>query len=284
MTWHGQINRTIWEIETLLEKNPKDFKLGRELLRAHFLQRFEYDRSVHVPRDDRSFLFLQQQKAPALLVLHGAHGTPAEVRELGNYFYGKGYTVFCPRLTRYDLKNRMVTWESWVTMAETALTTVLRYSPNAIVAGLSLGGTVCMLLSSLHGLKGMILLAPAIYPKHDLKGRFYALARHVTPTLFFRFAGWNGEATKAMERIRRSDPNTQTPVLVLQARDDRVVSNRGLKLIKKWASSGQSEVVLLPHGSHALTRGKAKKEVFERMYDFAQKLQTSDRGSRRNRR
>lgn len=139
MTWHGQINRTIWEIESLLQKRPSDFKLGRELLRAYFLQRFEFDRSLHVPRDDRSFLFLQDEKAPAMLVLHGAHGTPAEVRELGNYFYGKGFTVFCPRLARYDLKNRMVTWESWVTAAENALTTVLQYSPNTILAGLSLG-------------------------------------------------------------------------------------------------------------------------------------------------
>ena len=139
-----------------------------------------------------------------------------------------------------------------------------------------------VIMKVLHEAKDLMVTSDEGY--NMLREAIYALARHVTPTLFFRFAGWNGEATKAMERIRRSDPNTQTPVLVLQARDDRVVSNRGLKLIKKWASSGQSEVVLLPHGSHALTRGKAKKEVFERMYDFAQKLQTSDRGSRRNRR
>ncbi|MFQ5511054.1 MAG: alpha/beta hydrolase [Candidatus Krumholzibacteriia bacterium] len=275
MTWHGQINRTIWEIENLLEKRPKDLKLGRELLRAHFLQRFEYDRSLHVPRDDRSFLFLQEEKAPAMLVLHGAHGSPAEVRDLGNYFYGKGFTVYCPRLARYDLKNRMVTWESWVTMAENALTTVLRYSPNTIVTGLSLGGTISMILSGLHDIRGMVLLAPAIYPKLGFKGRFQVLARHASPTLFFRFAGWNGETTKAMERVRRSEQNKNTPVLTLQARDDQVVSTRGLKHLKKWARGGQSEVVLLPSGTHALTRGQAKQEVFARMYDFAQKIQVA---------
>ena len=79
MTWHGQINRTIWEVKHLLEKNPKDFKLRRELLRTYFLQRFEYDRSHHIPRDDRSFLFLQDGRAPATLLLHGAKGTPAEM-------------------------------------------------------------------------------------------------------------------------------------------------------------------------------------------------------------
>ncbi len=272
MTWHGQINRTIWEIESLLQKRPSDFKLGRELLRAYFLQRFEFDRSLHVPRDDRSFLFLQDEKAPAMLVLHGAHGTPAEVRELGNYFYGKGFTVFCPRLARYDLKNRMVTWESWVTAAENALTTVLQYSPNTILAGLSLGGTVSMILAGLQQVKGMVLLAPAIYPRLGIKGRFRVLARHISPTLFFRAAGWDGEATKAMEWVRQAGQRTETPVLVLQARDDSVVSTRGLKYVKNWAKNEKNEVVLLPHGTHALTRGDAKKEVFERIHRFAQKI------------
>ena len=116
MTWHGQINRTIWEIENRLRKNPRDFGLRKELLRTHFLQRYEYDRTFHVPRDDRSFLFLQDNRASAFLLLHGAHGTPAEMRDLGNFLYSKGYTVYCPRFSRYDAKNRLVSWESWVTM------------------------------------------------------------------------------------------------------------------------------------------------------------------------
>ena len=105
MTWHGQINRTIWEIEQLLKEKPRDFSLRRELLRTHFLQRYEFDRSFHVPRDDRSFLFLQEDRAPAYVLLHGAMGTPAEMRDLGNYLYSKGFTVFCPRLSRYDNKT-----------------------------------------------------------------------------------------------------------------------------------------------------------------------------------
>ncbi|MBI4720553.1 MAG: hypothetical protein HY770_04915 [Chitinivibrionia bacterium] len=81
--WYGQINRTIWEIRKLLERKPKSFRLRKELLRTHFLQRYEYDRSFHVPRDDRTFLFLQEGPASICLLFHGAQGTPAEMRELG---------------------------------------------------------------------------------------------------------------------------------------------------------------------------------------------------------
>ena len=54
MTWHGQINRTIWEIDHLLGEKPGNQRLQRELLRTYFLQRYEYDRGNHIPRAGRS--------------------------------------------------------------------------------------------------------------------------------------------------------------------------------------------------------------------------------------
>jgi len=272
MTWHGQINRTIWEIKGSVEKQPKNAKLRAELLRTLFLQRFEYDRSLRVPRDDRSFLFLQEERASAgMLLIHGAHGTPAEMRELGNFLFGKGFTVYCPRLSRYDLKNRPASWESWVTMAENALTTMLLFTPKTTIVGLSLGGTIAMILEAIHPIERMVLLAPALRTRMSIKARFYATIRHVTPTLFYKVAGWNGEVAKAMDYAGRSVKAVKAPTLVLQARDDRVVSNRGLNAIRKRLSNSASEVVLLPHGSHTIMRGKAKEEVFERIQSFAQK-------------
>ena len=272
MTWHGQINRTIWEIKHLLEQKPENFELRRELLRTHFLQRFEYDRSIHIPRDDRSFLFLQENRAPACLLIHGANGTPAEMRDLGNYLYSKGVTVYCPRLSRYDIKNRQVSWEAWVTAAENALTTMLDYSQKTVVAGLSLGGTVALILQRLHPLKAIILLAPALYPKVSLKGYAYALVRRLAPALFYRLAGWNGEASKAMEHVRKNPEPIKIPSLVLKARDDHVVSTRGLKFLRKHLTDKRSEVILLPHGSHTITRGKARDEVFDRILSFSEKI------------
>jgi carboxylesterase len=280
MTWHGQINRTIWEIRGLIDKQPKNAKLRSELLRTHFLQRFEYDRSLRVSRDDRTFLFMQEGRASAVLLIHGAHGTPAEMRELGNFLFGKGFTVYCPRLSRFDMKNRPASWESWVTMAETALTTMLQYTPKTSVVGLSLGASIGLILDTLHPLERLILLAPAFQTRMGIRTRFYAVMRQVTPTLFYRVAGWNGEVAKAMDHVRKSIKEVKTPTLVLQARDDRVVSNRGLNTIRKRLSNSASEVVLLPSGSHAITRGKAKDEVFERIHTFAQKTETNQPAGR----
>lgn len=272
MTWHGQINRTIWEIRRLVEMNPKDFELKRELLRTHFLQRFEFDRSHHVPRDDRSFLFLQDGPAPGCLLLHGGKGTPAEMRDLGNYLYSRGFTVFCPRFSRVDLKDRPASWESWVTLADSAYTTMADYSKNTVVAGLSLGGSVALILARLYKVPALVLLAPAIVPRVSLKERVILLARHVVPSYASRVSGWDGEVFRATELLRQTAQEISSPTLVLQARDDRTLSTKGLKLLRKWLTHAESEVVLLPQGAHALTRGKSKDEVFERVSRFTERL------------
>lgn len=272
MSWHGQINRTIWEIQEHVRKNPEDPRHRRELLRAHFLQHFEYDRTFHVPRDDRSFLFLHDEPSMTCLLLHGAKGTPAEMRELGNYLYSKGYSVYCPRFSRTDSKERMVSWESWVTQAETAFSTVNTFSKEVTIVGLSLGGTIAMILSKLHEPKGIVLLAPALYPRMSVKARAYELGRVATPTLFYRLAGWNGEVLKAMDHARRSLKKITVPVLAMQASDDKRLSNRGLKFIRRHAANPLSEIRILPFGSHVLTRGEAKAEVFNRIQDFIETL------------
>ncbi len=272
MTWHGQINRTIWEIRHLVELNPKDAELRRELLRTYFLQRFEYDRSHHIPRDDRSFLFLQEDRAAGCLLFHGAKGSPAEMRDLGNYLYSKGFTVFCPRFSRFDLKERPASWESWVNLADSAYSTMTDYSKKNLVVGLSLGGTVAIILARNNKIPALVLLAPAVAPRLGMKDRFSELARHVVPSFARRAADWNGEVMKAMEHIRETTGEISSPTLVLQARDDRVLATKGLKLLRKWATHADSEVVLLPSGAHALTRSKTKEEVFERIFKFAEHL------------
>lgn len=272
MTWHGQINRTIWEIETLLVKHPERFALKRELLRTHFLQRFEYDRSMHVPRDDRSFLFLQQEPAATCLLFHGGAGTPAEMRDLGNHLYSKGYTVYCPRFSRVDPKNRPVSWESWVTYGENALQVANRYSKDVCTIGLSLGGTIALILNGMHDMKAMVLLSPAIIPRYTIRERAAGLGRRILPSFFDKMAGWNGEIVKAMEYIREHPKEIDVPVLVLQARDDQRLSTRGLKFLSRWVHHPKSEIRLLPFGSHILTRGSARTETFERTSDFLQSL------------
>ncbi len=271
MTWHGQINRTIWEISEAIKKHPEQKRYRRELLRAQFLQNFEHDKAFHVPRDDRTFLFLHEGEGPVVLLLHGSAGTPAEFRELGNHLYARGISVYCPRLTRQTGRDREALWESWVTQSQMALEAVATCSEMAYVCGMSLGGTVALILHDRAPIRGMVLLAPALFPKLSVKARLFQVARVVTPTVFYHFAGWNGEVIKAMEHARKHTGDVQVPVLALQAADDNRLSARGLKMVRRVAKGAESDVRMLPTGSHVLTRGERKTEVFEAVNGFVEK-------------
>jgi carboxylesterase len=271
MNWHGQINRTIWEINEAIKQTPGSARQRRELLRAHFLQLFEYDKAFHVPRDDRTFLFLHDTDAPIVLLLHGSTGTPAEMRELGNHLYAAGISAYCPRLRRTTGREKPTSWEGWVSQAQIAIEIVATCSPAAFVCGLSMGGTVSLIVADRSPLRGLILLSPAIHPRMSLKARFAQLARFVTPGVFYHFAGWTGEVLKAMDHARRSVREINLPLLALQAADDGHLSARGLKFLRRHARHQDTEIHLYEEGSHVLTRGAAKADVFERVTKFVQR-------------
>ena len=268
MTWHGQINRTIWEINESLKKSPDAARHRRELLRAHFLQRFEYDKAHHVARDDRSFLFLHDTDAPLVLLLHGSTGTPAEMRDLGTHLHAQGISAYCPRISETGTRERARTWEGWVSQAQIAMEIAASSSSATFVCGLSLGATVTMLLAERSPVRGLILLAPAIYPRLGLKQRFLQIARLVTPTLFYHFAGWNGEVLQAMDYTRKHGGDIAVPVLAIQAADDTLLSSRGLKHVRRHTRHTDTEIHLLPEGSHVITRGSARDQVFDLVTKF----------------
>jgi esterase/lipase len=271
MTWHGQINRTIWEINEALKKSPESARQRRELLRAHFLQHFEYDKAHHIARDDRSFLFLHDTEAPLVLLLHGSTGTPAEMRDLGTHLHAHGISTYCPRIGATGARDKARTWEGWVSQAQIAIEIAATSSAAVFVCGLSLGGTVALMLADRAPIKGIILLAPALYPRMGIKARFLQVARMITPTLFYHFAGWNGEVLQAMDYARKNGRAIELPVLAIQAADDTHVSARGLKWVRRHATHQDTDVHLLPEGSHVISRGPAKDKVFELVTKFVER-------------
>jgi len=271
MSWHGQINRSIWEINEALKKSPESARQRRELLRAHFLQHFEFDKAQHVARDDRSFLFLHDNDAPLVLLLHGSSGTPAEMRDLGTYLHAHGISAYSPRIGVVGSRDKTRTWESWVSQAQIAIEIAAASSSSPFLCGLSLGGAVSLMLADRSPIKGIILLAPALYPRSTIKTHALRVARVVTPTLFYHFAGWNGEVLEAMDYTRKTARAIEMPVLAVQAADDTHLSSRGLKYVRKHARHKDTEIHLLPEGSHVITRGASRDRIFDLVTKFVER-------------
>ncbi len=271
MSWHGQINRTIWEINESLKKTPESPRQRRELLRAHFLQHFEFDKAQHIARDDRSFLFLHDADAPVVLLLHGSSGTPAEMRDLGTHLHNHGISVYSPRIGANGTRDKARSWEGWLSQAQIAIEITAASSNAAFVCGFSLGGATALILADRSPVKGLILLSPALYPRLGIKQRFLQVARVVTPTLFYHFAGWSGEVLQAMDYARKTGRGLDMPVLAIQAGDDTHLSSKGLKFVRKHARHKDTEIHLLPEGTHVITRGVAREKVCELVTKFVER-------------
>jgi carboxylesterase len=103
-----------------------------------------------------------------VLLMHGLCATPAEMRFLANGLARSGYTVYCPQLaghggTEADLEQ--TTWQDWYASAEEALVRLRTECDVVIVAGLSTGAMLALLLAARHAdkVQGTALLAPTLW-------------------------------------------------------------------------------------------------------------------------
>jgi len=152
MSWHGQINRTIWEIGEAIKQSPESPRQRRELLRAQFLQLFEYDKAFHIPRDDRSFLFLHDRSrahraAPARIDRHAGRDARPRQPPLRQRHLRLLPALRAPAARRSDLV------EGWVSQAQIAARSSLPARGRVRVRA-EHGGTVSLILSGRIPIKG----------------------------------------------------------------------------------------------------------------------------------
>ncbi len=105
-----------------------------------------------------------------ILVLHGLTGNPETVLSIEEPLKSLGLKVSIPVLRGHGKDSpeslRGVTWQDWVSDAETALLTLLNEVEKVIVIGHSMGGLVAIMLGAKYKDKidSLILVAAAILP------------------------------------------------------------------------------------------------------------------------
>ncbi|MBN1923079.1 MAG: alpha/beta fold hydrolase [Anaerolineae bacterium] len=107
--------------------------------------------------------FVWQGGEPAVVLVHGFPGSPAELRPLGEVFRAAGWTAhglllpgFGPDLaTLFDRR-----YDEWVTAACEAVETLRRDHAPVILLGHSMGGAVALCAAAKVSPDGLILLAP----------------------------------------------------------------------------------------------------------------------------
>ena len=282
------INQTLWELHKKIKQQPQNLELRRELLRL-FLESAQYvERRNHVLEEDRSFLLLQERESLCCMLIHGAGGSPREMRPLADHLFEHGYTVYGIRLpldirqettsrrsSRMPFKWRKrvqnsapISWSTCLSASEIALETLMEYTPNTYVFGFSFGGTIVLNLIQRYDVKGAVLISPALVPLATTRSILFRTLRRVARPAARHIAPREDTMLELMEWTRADFKTIQQPLLAIQAADDPIVSMKGFEMLRGKAANPRSRFVRLERGGHVLVGSDVSREIFTMCSDF----------------
>jgi len=225
------------------------------------------------------------------LVLHGFTGSPQSMRGLAEAFAAAGFAVELPRLPGHgtSVEDMATTsWDDWSATAEKAYQDLASRSEKALVAGLSMGGTLTCWLAERHPeIAGIVLVNPAVQPDdgtvlkmideaiaggvvtmpavgNDIAAEGVTeLAYDAVPVACMR------ALLVALSDLRLSD--IRCPVLLMNSPQDHVVPPGASDHLAAGVS-GPVERVSLERSYHVATLDHDKDEIERRAVEFARKV------------
>jgi len=284
----ARISHSVWELSRLVAKRPDSLELRGDFIRFFHESRIYLERKKGIPEENRSFLLLQEREALCCLLIHGAGGTPAEMRSLGQYLFDAGYTVYGMRLAlnaeSAASKAAPPLWKKFsrrggraldgfscdlgLSDAEIVLKALLTFSPRTYIVGFSFGGTIALRLLQRHPVKGALLLAPGLFPV--MRGRVVAISflKRFAPFAAKQVSPLDYSLGEFMERTRTQLKSIEQPILAVQGARDTVLSPKGIAYLKALATNPKSKFVLLESNRHVIVKGEDADKVFRLCADF----------------
>jgi carboxylesterase len=231
-----------------------------------------------------------------VLVLHGFSGTPRAVRPLAEAFADAGYSVDLPLLPGHGTSVADLVpldFDAWSSAADEAHQSLAARCNRVMVAGLSMGGTLALLLAEQHPeTAGVVLVNPLAEPLPDtvldgirlllesgvetvpsegsdiaLPGVEYASYATTPIGALLSLSASAGEVVAQLGEIT-------CPVLLLSSRTDHVVPPSSGDAVVAGVG-GPVERVWLERSYHVATLDFDQAEIEQRSVDFAHKVFSS---------
>lgn len=206
-----------------------------------------------------------------VLLCHGLTGSPRALRPWAEHLARAGYSVSLPRLPGHGTtwqEMNLTRWEDWYAEVDRAFRELRGRCDRVVVAGLSMGGTLALLLAQRRGpdVTGLVLVNPSVMSL-DKRLTFLPVMRYAVPAL----SALGGDIKKpgvsegAYDRtplkalysltrlwviVRRGLPRVRQPVLIFRSREDHVVEPANTDVIVAGISSADVEVRDLDDSYH----------------------------------
>jgi len=229
------------------------------------------------------------------LLLHGFTGTPKEMRGLGEYLAGKGFSVLGPRLAGHATRPEdmiRANWTDWAAGVEDGYHLLRGICRRVYLIGLSMGGALSLLMSTHLEVSGVVAMSTPYRLPRDWRLNYTEWLSKIWPYLpkndGTSGAGWFdapagaehisypmnpvrsiGELNKLLAAMRAALPQVCVPVLLIHSADDRYVLPENMERIYTGLVNAPDKARLSLTGSgHIVTRDAARQQVFEAALDF----------------
>lgn len=228
--------------------------------------------------------FFHQGGETGCLLVHGFTGSPSEMRPLGNFLAGQGYTVLGVRLAGHgtDPKEMACTvWPDWYGSVLRGYEELARNCSRIFVGGLSMGGILALHLARENPVQGVITMNSPIYLVNR-KAVFAPFLRHLmsfsqkeAPVNYpdhFAYTRMPVNCVHSLLRlirlVKKELPALSCPLLVLQANVDKTVNPKSAAYIYEKIGSQDKTLHRFAKSGHLLTLGVEREQVFKQVFEF----------------
>lgn len=228
----------------------------------------------------------------AVLLLHGFTGNSADVRMLGRYLEGKGYTCHAPHYKGHGVPPEELVHTGpddwWEDVIKGYQFLKDKGHESIAVAGLSLGGVFSLKLGYTVPIKGIVPMCAPMYIKSEevmYKG-ILDYARE-----YKKYEGKTSEEIEAeIESFKKTPMNTlkalqeliadvrnhvdhiYSPTFVVQARHDNMINTDSANIIYNEVETDQKYIKWYEESGHVITLDKERDQLHEDVYQFLEKL------------
>ena len=247
--------------------------------------------------------FLFPGSRTGCLLIHGFTGTPKEMRWMGEYLAKEGYSVLGVRLAGHATRPEDMIrsrWTDWVTSVEGGYHILRGLADHIYLIGLSLGGSLALLLSTRLDIKGVVAVSTPMYvPGADWRLNYVETISRFWPYLrkgkyppgygWFDKDAWKdhisyprnptrsvAELDRVLAALRAALPDIRVPVLLIHSQDDGYVLPADMEGLYAALTNVTDKAMLSVRGSgHVVTRDAARQQVFEATADFIRRVESS---------
>lgn len=250
-----------------------------------------YESEKHLAREP---FFFEGTNGKGVLLVHGWTSTPYEVRKLGEFLNGKGFTVSGIKLKGHcqnpeDLEN--VKWQEWMDDLENGFRELKEKCEKVYLGGTSLGGILSIIFAEKKPeVSGLVLMATPYKLKLDwlvklvsrlslLFGKRYwdkyypksfGSSGLVTRLVSYqKYPTANGiESHKAIEEARKKLPGITCPCFVLQSTNDHMVIPESADMILESVRACIKRKKMIEKAYHTFIADINNEHVFQDIFEF----------------